>query len=228
MELRHEYKIQLTGGDLLILRQRLQAVLERDPHAKGGSYLVRSLYFETPTDRALREKLDGVSRREKFRLRLYDGDTSLIHLEKKYKAAGLGGKLSAELTRDETERLLDGDTLWMRDDERELVRELYAKMTTQGLRPKTVVEYTREPFIYGPGDVRVTHGPVRHKAFGSRPRHRPGAGGSGLGGGEIHGLPAPAHQGSGGASGPPGRGLLQIRPMQALRLSRNSLLVQLF
>ena len=156
MELRHEYKIELTAADLLILRQRLQAVLERDPHAKGGSYLVRSLYFETPTDRALREKLDGVSRREKFRLRLYDGDTSLIHLEKKYKAAGLGGKLSAELTRDETQRLLDGDTLWMRVDERELVRELYAKMTTQGLRPKTVVEYTREPFIYGPGDVRVT------------------------------------------------------------------------
>ena len=27
---------------------------------------------------------------------------------------------------------------------------------SQGLRPKTIVDYTREPFIYGPGNVRVT------------------------------------------------------------------------
>ncbi len=29
-------------------------------------------------------------------------------------------------------------------------------MRTQGLRPKTVVDYTREPFVYRPGNVRVT------------------------------------------------------------------------
>jgi hypothetical protein len=29
-------------------------------------------------------------------------------------------------------------------------------MKYQGLRPKTIVDYTREPFIYGPGNVRVT------------------------------------------------------------------------
>jgi hypothetical protein len=26
----------------------------------------------------------------------------------------------------------------------------------QGLRPKTIVDYTREPFVYAPGNVRVT------------------------------------------------------------------------
>lgn len=29
-------------------------------------------------------------------------------------------------------------------------------MTTEGLRPKTIVDYMREPFTYGPGNVRVT------------------------------------------------------------------------
>lgn len=29
-------------------------------------------------------------------------------------------------------------------------------MTTQGLRPRTIVDYTREPFVYAPGNVRVT------------------------------------------------------------------------
>ena len=29
-------------------------------------------------------------------------------------------------------------------------------MLGQGLKPKTIVDYTREPFVYGPGNVRVT------------------------------------------------------------------------
>ena len=29
-------------------------------------------------------------------------------------------------------------------------------MKSEGLRPKTIVDYTRTPFVYGPGNVRVT------------------------------------------------------------------------
>ncbi len=36
------------------------------------------------------------------------------------------------------------------------MQELYAKMLGQGLRPKTIVDYEREPFIFTPGNVRVT------------------------------------------------------------------------
>ncbi len=156
MDFRHELKLEISPADRLVLRQRLGTVMEPDPHAVDGRYLIRSLYLETPTDRALREKLDGVSRREKFRLRFYNNDTSLIHLEKKSKLAGLGNKRTAELTRAEAQSIVDGDTLWMREDERGLARELYAKMAVQGLRPRTVVDYTREPFVFGPGHVRVT------------------------------------------------------------------------
>ena len=39
---------------------------------------------------------------------------------------------------------------------RPLVEELYCKMQYQGMRPRTIVDYTREPFIYEPGNVRVT------------------------------------------------------------------------
>ena len=156
MDFRHELKLEISPADRLVLRQRLGTVMEPDPHAVDGRYLIRSLYLETPTDRALREKLDGVSRREKYRLRFYNNDTSLIHLEKKSKLAGLGNKRTAELTRAEAQSIVDGDTLWMREDERGLARELYAKMAVQGLRPRTVVDYTREPFVFGPGHVRVT------------------------------------------------------------------------
>ena len=156
MDYRHELKYQISQGDLLTLRMRLRAVMETDPHAVDGRYDIRSLYFDTPSDKALREKLDGVNRREKFRIRYYNGDTSLIQLEKKSKRNGLGNKQKAPLKPWEVQLLLEGDTNWMRDHSHGLVRELYAKMQTEGLRPKTIVEYTREPFLYPPGNTRVT------------------------------------------------------------------------
>lgn len=153
---RHEWKIEVSGPDLLVLRQRLSCVLKPDPHAVDGQYLIRSLYFDTPEDKALREKLDGVSRREKFRIRYYNADTSCIHLEKKSKIAGLGRKDMAVLTPEQAQKIVDGELSWMAGSEAPLIVELYSKMRTQRLRPKTIVDYTREPFVYSPGNVRVT------------------------------------------------------------------------
>ena len=156
MELRHEWKHEISYCDMLVLRQRLGAVMKKDSHAKDGTYFIRSLYFDNAADKALREKLDGVNCREKFRIRCYDHDHSLIHLEKKSKQNGLGGKEVAPLTAEETRKILDGDWLWMAECDRPLVQELYRKMQSQGLRPKTIVDYTRQAFVFGPGNVRVT------------------------------------------------------------------------
>ena len=121
---RHEWKHEISLSDLMSIRQRLRAVAESDPHAVEGRYLIRSLYFDNLNDKALREKVDGVNRREKFRIRYYNGDpSSVIHLEKKSHS---------------------------------LIQELYCKMRYQGMKPMTIVDYTREPFIYRPGNVRVT------------------------------------------------------------------------
>lgn len=156
MQLRHEWKHEISPLDLLILRQRLRAVAAPDPHGAGGKYLVRSLYFDTPEDKALREKLDGAARREKFRIRYYDGDLSTLHLEKKSKRGGLGWKESAPLSPEETERLLAGDCRWMEGDGRPLAEELFQKMRGQRLAPRTIVDYTREAFLHPAGNVRVT------------------------------------------------------------------------
>ena len=153
---RHEWKYEINAGDVFALRRRLRAVARPDEHTRDGRYTVRSLYFDTPTDKALREKTDGAARREKFRIRYYNGDTSLIRLEKKSKLDALGCKRSAPLTPAQVRAILEGETDWMLSSPDELVRELYAKMRTQGLRPRIIVDYTREPFVYGPGNVRVT------------------------------------------------------------------------
>ena len=156
MEFRHEEKFEINFSDMLTVRQRMRCVAYPDPHAVNGVYRIRSLYFDSASDKALREKLDGVSRREKFRIRCYNGDSSVIHLEKKSKLGGLGNKQTAPLTAEQTQRIIDGDIAWMADSEWPLIQELHAKMFSEGLLPRTIVDYTREPFVYPAGNVRVT------------------------------------------------------------------------
>ncbi len=156
MKYRHEWKYQINMADYLVIRQRVKACMQSDPHAKEGHYAIRSLYFDNANDKALREKLDGFNRREKFRIRLYNLDTSVIHLEKKSKLNGLGTKFSAPLTAAEAQSIVDGELSWMKSCDRPLIQELYARMTGDGLIPKTIVDYDREPFIFAPGNVRVT------------------------------------------------------------------------
>lgn len=154
---RNELKHIIDAGDKAAICASMRAIARPDEHAGAdGRYKIRSLYFDTVYDTALREKIDGVNEREKFRIRYYNDDPSLIHLEKKVKRNSLGYKLSADLTAQEAQKIVDGDLDWMPVSGRALVVELYSRMKAQGLRPKTIVDYWRTPFVYAPGNVRVT------------------------------------------------------------------------
>ncbi len=156
MNLRHEWKHEMNDADIVLLRPRLRAVMMPDKNGTDGRYQIRSLYFDNAKDKVLLEKINGVKCREKFRIRYYNGDTSRIQLEKKSRFDGLGKKQSVLLTKEEAQAAADGDWEWMRTSTKELVQEFYAKIHSQGLRPKTIVDYTREAYVYGPGNVRVT------------------------------------------------------------------------
>ena len=155
--MRHELKHQISPPEDLVLSGRLRRLFPHDRHAGAdGSYRVTSLYFDTPYDAALREKLDGVDRREKFRLRYYGDDPAWLKLEKKFKVNGLCGKRSARLSREEGERLLAGELDFLLEREEPLLAELYHKLRGSLLAPRTAVCYDREAFLYAPGNVRVT------------------------------------------------------------------------
>lgn len=157
IQLRQELKYALGRGEYAALRQRCRAVMRRDPHVgPDGTYRITSLYFDDLGDTALLQNYSGVSRREKFRIRAYNGNLDTLHLEKKVKYGGLGTKYACPITAGQLQRLLAGDLSWMMDTGYPLMRELYLRMKNDLLRPKTIVSYRREPFVYAPGNVRVT------------------------------------------------------------------------
>ena len=155
--MRHERKHRIRREEDRVLAERLGKLFAHDKHAgPDGTYRVTSLYFDTPYDSALREKIDGVNRREKFRIRYYGKNTSFIRLEKKIKDRELCGKRSARLEPEAVQRLLDGEYGVLLESGNPLLTEFYSKILGRGLRPRTVVSYEREAFFYEPGNVRIT------------------------------------------------------------------------
>jgi len=154
---RHEIKHYINHADFLQLRARLPFVATPDENAASGNgYRVRSLYFDNHEDKALREKIDGVNEREKFRLRLYNNDPSFIRLEKKGKKGGICLKESAVIPSEQCAMLLSGEYGALKKSGDPLMLELYTKLHCELLRPKIIVDYLREAYVFPAGNVRVT------------------------------------------------------------------------
>ena len=154
--LRYENKYYISRAGYAQLRTRIAAGLDKDSHIThpDGKYLIRSLYFDDYLQNGLLDTVEGVEKREKFRIRFYDLDDSFIRLEAKQKLGQMTRKLSAPLTREQVDQLLAGDIWWMWKSEHPLVRNFYLKLRTRLLRPAVIVDYFREAYIFE--DVRIT------------------------------------------------------------------------
>lgn len=154
---RHELKFAINRMDAHLLRSRLRRLMQPDQNARNdGTYLIRSLYFDTPNDQALRDKIDGVDRRSKWRFRLYNLDSGLIRLEKKIKDGGATAKRSLQVSQEQCCRLLENDLDWMIESDAPLLQELYAEMRSNLLRPRVIIDYTREAYVLKACAVRIT------------------------------------------------------------------------
>ncbi|KGE20119.1 polyphosphate polymerase domain-containing protein [Paenibacillus wynnii] len=155
--LRHEYKYYLHPHEYLSIRQRVSALLPLDPYSQSPEgYGIRSLYFDSPVDYALYDKVNGVFSREKFRIRIYNGSDHTIKLERKSKFGDYVHKESAPLTRAQYDAILQGDYSAVDGSTSSLIREFYLALAHKGYRPITIVDYLREAYVYDHGDVRIT------------------------------------------------------------------------
>lgn len=156
-KLRHELKYYLHPHEYVTLRQRVSALLPLDSHAVGDNgYGIRSLYFDNPQDSALYDKNDGIFRRHKYRIRIYNGSGSTIKLERKNKFGEFVNKESASLGRDDYIRILQGEASFLQTSPIPLVQDFYRALVHGDYRPAVIVDYTREAYVYEHGDVRIT------------------------------------------------------------------------
>ncbi len=153
---RNEWKFIISKSEGELLRRRLSPFLSLDAHSDEGGYEVRSLYFDDYKNTAYVQKLMGVYKRQKWRVRIYNYSDKEITLERKIKEGSYVYKESADITREEFEKIMDGEFGFLLKREENLCREFYLECVSSLMRPKVIVDYNRIPLIHDEGTVRIT------------------------------------------------------------------------
>jgi VTC domain. len=162
--LRHELKYIISFRDYHELRTRALTFMRHDEHGNDGKYFIRSLYLDDILLSDYNQKMDGWSRRRKYRIRVYDLGEDVIKFEIKDKYDSCISKVSDTISMDEYERIVFGDFDFVSDmifsdsDEgrRRALRMAYVDNASKILSPQVVVDYDREVFVCEEGNVRMT------------------------------------------------------------------------
>ena len=155
---RHELKYIISEGEHKLLSTRVKACLRQDYHASinGGEYFIRSLYFDDPFDTAVWDKTSGVGSRDKFRIRIYNHSDCAIKLERKHKEGQFIKKDSVSISREDCEEIVRGRFDCLKRNNSPFAMQFYGIFLSNHLRPKVLVDYTREPYVFPAEDVRIT------------------------------------------------------------------------
>ena len=157
-EYRHELKYVISEGEHKLLSTRIKGCLRQDRYASanGGEYFIRSLYFDDPFDSAVWDKASGDSSRDKFRIRIYNLSDSAIKLERKHKEGQYIKKDSVSLCRADCDAILSGNLECLRMNPNPFAQQFYGIFKANHLKPKVLVDYVREPYVFPAEDVRIT------------------------------------------------------------------------
>ena len=153
---RNEWKYLISTSEKDLLELRMRYILKKDPHAGDNGYMIRSLYFEDYFNSAYEEKESGILMRKKYRIRIYDYSDRSIKLERKKKYGSYIYKESAPLTKEEFYKILNGEYEFLLTSKYPLCREFYVECVSNLMRPRTIVDYERVPWIMDEGTVRIT------------------------------------------------------------------------
>ena len=157
VQTRHEFKYICTETMLAAVQGRISGMMRPDDHTnEQGRYDIRSLYFDDIYGSCYLENENGTDPREKFRIRIYNGSAERISLELKQKERGKTRKLSCAITQEQCRSLMRGEPLPNSTEYPPLLQKLLVQMRTRLLRPSVIVEYSRTPFVYQDGNVRIT------------------------------------------------------------------------
>lgn len=155
---RVENKYILSRDKISNLSFKLDKVLRRDDNSTNGSYIVRSLYFDSINNIDFNTKLAGSEIRKKIRIRVYDPKANKCKLEMKQKNGSLQHKVSMWISKDDALELMGQNysVLLKYMDENEDAKLFYTTMLLGCYIPVVMIEYDRIAYTYGLYNTRIT------------------------------------------------------------------------
>lgn len=157
---RHEIKFIISKQMSLVLKQRLALAMDVDKNSVNldNTYFIRSLYFDDINSTAYYEKIDGVLYRKKYRIRIYNNDSSFIRLERKWKHNNMTSKDQLKISKENCINLLTNqfDNIDKELLNHSLMKEFITDIKVFGLKPSVIVDYKRLAYTYPISEVRIT------------------------------------------------------------------------
>ncbi len=152
-EFRYEHKYLLSLAEYRLIKGRIGPLMSVDANARGGSYSVRSLYFESAARICYAGKKAGLYSRCKYRLRMYRFDPLTLRFEQKRKLGEQVGKRVVRLSAVDASRLIEADYSPLLAAGEEAI---YYDLVGGAFQPCLIIDYVREPYVYEPAKVRIT------------------------------------------------------------------------
>lgn len=156
---RHEIKYFINKRQAVELSLFLRRYLTLDSNAAlndTGSYWIRSLYFDTHNNQDYYEKILGHHTRKKIRLRIYDLSETRVKLEVKNKYNNFILKESVLISREDAVRIIHGDSNGLLKYNECVANKVFACMHQNLYRPKVIIDYYREAYLYPFENIRIT------------------------------------------------------------------------
>jgi hypothetical protein len=179
MQYRNELKFFMNIHTSAVLKHRLSAVMQPDKHS-GGIYTVNNLYLDDQYDTCYNAKILSSFSRDKYRVRFYNNDLSFIRFENKHKDGDLSYKDTVMMSKDEYRDISHGNMDFILKSEHPLWQKVAVLHRLRRLRPAVAFSYTREAYVYSPGNVRISFDSnIRPDTLTPEPYKRdpPGSGG---------------------------------------------------
>jgi hypothetical protein len=152
-----ELKYLISNVECHALASRLKHSMKIDSHSSPHSgYLIRSLYFDSYDDECLLDKQSGIISRKKYRLRIYDPDSEQVKFEIKHRNNQQVFKETATITRKAAKEVIAGNYRGLLEYDNPVLNKIYSTFVKKLYRPKVVVDYLRDAYIFDMYNVRIT------------------------------------------------------------------------
>ena len=143
---RKELKYYISHNEYTILSNLLRKALSQDKHNKKilKGYFIRSLYFDTFDNKAFEDKMAGIERRAKYRLRIYDVKTMQVKFEIKSKFKDCIVKETAIISREDAIEMQNMNYEVMLKYNNDVLNKAYKEFKKSPYYPVVLTDYLRE------------------------------------------------------------------------------------
>ncbi len=154
---RNELKYYISNLEYQAMVNKLVHVIKPDGFSEPGKgYFIRSLYFDSFDDECLFEKQSGDMFRAKYRMRIYDTKSETVKFEIKNKANNQIFKETATITKESAYKVIDGDYGELLTYNNPILNKIFKKFTEKQYKPKVIIDYTRDAFMFDFFNLRIT------------------------------------------------------------------------